>query len=143
VLLRHVRRQGCSVLPAVSVRVECSLSGLSPVRCGELCSGPQPCHPASHLGSFIKRAGRNQPWGKGDLAVTKPGNNEALNGGALPGPPSPTSTESKRPAPRPGTSSAGVTAGLLCVFPAGHWLGFSGFCGGVSLRLGTGLGYFG
>lgn len=46
--------------------------GSSPVRDSETHAGPQPCHPVSHLGSFIGIAGRKQPWGKGDFAVTTP-----------------------------------------------------------------------
>lgn len=47
------------------------------------------------------------------------------------------------PAPRPGTSAPGVAPEVLCFAMAGGCLGFSGFCGGVSLMLGTGLGYLG
>lgn len=79
--------QGHSILPAASVQAECPLSshgsGYPPVRHSERCSGPQPCHPVSHLGSFIKRVSRKQPWGKGDLAVTNPWLNKLFTAGLV------------------------------------------------------------
>lgn len=79
--------QGHSILPAASVQAECPLSshggGYPPVRHSKRCLGPQPCHSVSHLGSFIKRVSRKQPWGKGDLAVTNPQLNKHFAAGLV------------------------------------------------------------
>lgn len=118
--------QGHSIPPAASVQAECPLSsrrgGNPPVRHSKPCSGPQPCHPVSHLGSFIKRDGRKQPWGKGDLAVTNPRHNEAPGGRVPSVPPSPSCAKSRHLSCKTRhVLAGGHTEGLRFAW-AGGWL---------------------
>lgn len=140
--MRCLLRQGHSVSPAASVRVECPLVRAIPLRGTASCAwGLSPVILSPIWAHLLGEAAGTSHGERGISQLQTRGITSLSAAGPCQGCPPRCVPKARASDSKSGTSSPWVTPGVLCFTVAGGCLGFYSFCGSVSLRLGMSLGY--